>query len=160
MALTVRPARVSDAGGIAAVHVQSWRETYAHLVPAAFLAGLDVGERTARWTRILGDDVTDVLVALDTEGIVGWASASAGRDPLRPAPRELEGIYVVAAAHGSGAGQLLLDSAVGDGPAYLWMADDNARAEAFYRRNGFTRDGGTKEESLGPVVLPVVRLSR
>jgi len=160
MSLTVRPARASDAPGIAAVHVQSWRETYAHLVPAGFLAGLDVGERTAGWARILDDDVTDVLVALDTERIVGWASASAGRDRLRPAPRELEGIYVVAAAHGSGAGRLLLDAAIGDGPAYLWMADDNPRAEAFYRRHGFARDGAAKEESLGPVVLPVVRLVR
>jgi len=40
------------------------------------------------------------------------------------------------------------------------MADDNARAEAFSRRNGFARDGAVKEEPLGPVVLPVVRLSR
>ena len=160
MVLTARPARPSDAAGIATVHVQSWRETYAHLVPADFLTGLDVDERAERWAGILEDGATDVVVALDATRIVGWASASAGRDPLRPAPRELEGIYVVASAHGSGAGQLLLDAAVGDGPAYLWMADDNARAEAFYRRNGFARDGAVKQEPLGPVVLPVVRLSR
>ena len=160
MALSVRPARPSDAAGIAAVHVQAWREAYSRLVPADFLAGLDVDERAERWTGILDDGTTDVFVVVDEGHVIGWASASAGRDRLRPAPRELEGIYVVAAAHGSGAGRLLLDASIGDGPAYLWMADDNPRAEAFYRRHGFARDGAAKEESLGPVVLPVVRLSR
>ena len=48
--------------------------------------------------------------------------------------------------HGSGTGQALLDAAVGDRPAFLWTAEDNPRAQAFYRRNGFIADGARKIE--------------
>lgn len=43
----IRQAAVADAVMIAAVHVQSWRETYQGIVPQSHLAGLDVAERTA-----------------------------------------------------------------------------------------------------------------
>jgi len=158
--ITVRPARVADADAIAAVHVTAWREAYAHLLPAAFLAALDVHQRAARWRRIIDQGSTDVFVALDGDATVGWASASDGRDEDAPRSRELEGIYVLASAYGSDAGQALHDATLGDMPAYLWMADDNPRAEAFYRRNGFTRDGGAKQEPIGPVQLDVVRMTR
>ena len=158
--IRVRPARPSDAAGIAAVHVQAWREAYAHLMPADFLAALDVGRREAGWNAIIDDDSTDVVVATDGSRVVGWATAGAGRDRDPVRDRELEGIYVLAAAHGTGAGQQLLDAVVADDPAYLWMAEDNPRAEAFYRRNGFTRDGAVQQESFGSATVQVVRLVR
>lgn len=157
---TVRAARESDAPGIAAVHVRAWREAYTHLMPAEFLAALDVERREAGWRSIIADDVTDVLVALDGEKIIGWASAGPGRDDTAPTDRELEGIYVLASAYGSGAGQRLLDAAVGNDAAFLWMAENNPRAETFYRRNRFERDGAAKTESFGGVSVSVVRLSR
>ncbi|WP_439688481.1 GNAT family N-acetyltransferase [Curtobacterium sp. SP.BCp] len=58
-------------------------------------------------------------------------------------------LYVLARAHGSGAGQALLDAALGHRSASLWVAEDNPRAQAFYRRNGFTVDGATS--SFGPI---------
>ncbi len=157
---TVRPARESDAAGIAAVHIHAWREAYAHLMPAEFLTALDEGRRETGWRTIIADEVTDVLIALDGEEIIGWASAGSVRDESAPALRELEGIYVLASAYGSGAGQQLLDAAVGDDAAFSWMADDNPRAEAFYRRNRFERDGAEKTESFGGASVSVVRLSR
>jgi L-amino acid N-acyltransferase YncA len=157
---TVRPALASDAAGIAAVHVQAWREAYAHLMPADFLASLDVERRTNGWTEIIADDVTDVFVALDGTEVVGWASAGPGRDTAGADLRELEGIYLVGAAYGSGAGQQLLQAAVGAEPAYLWVADGNPRAEAFYRRNGFSRDGAEALRSFGSVDVRLVRMAR
>lgn len=156
----VRPASVSDADRIARVHVQAWQEAYAHLLPASFLATLDVDARADRWRTIIADAETDVFLATIDDVVVGWASAGPGRDHEAPRDRELEGIYVLASTYGSGAGQALLDGAIGDAPAYLWMADDNPRAEGFYRRNGFRRDGATKREHLGPHPLEAVRLVR
>ncbi|MBT2501302.1 GNAT family N-acetyltransferase [Curtobacterium sp. ISL-83] len=129
-------------------------------MPADFLASLDEQRRASGWRQILADGITDVFVAIDGTTTIGWASAGPGRDHDAARARELEGIYVLASAYGTGAGQRLLDAAVGNTGAYLWMADDNPRAEAFYRRNGFERDGAVKQESFGPVSLPVVRLSR
>lgn len=83
-----------------------------------------------------------------------------GREADVVRPLELEGIYVLAAAHGSGAGQALLDASLGDRPAFLWVAEHNPRAEAFYRRNGFRRDGSVKVEAVGPHTMTAVRMVR
>ena len=157
---TVRTAVDQDAPGIADVHVQAWREAYAHLLPAAFLASLDPVARTTRWRRVIADPDVTVVVAEQDGAVVGWATAGPGRDEHPVRSRELEGIYVLAATYGSGAGQMLLDTVLGDVPAYLWVADDNPRAQAFYARNGFRRDGATKTEHLGDNALVAVRMVR
>lgn len=157
---SVRTAVGTDAPGIAAVHVQAWREAYAHLLPAAFLASLDPVARTMRWSRIIADPSVTVCVAEHEGVVVGWATAGPGRDAEPVRDRELEGIYVLASEHGTGTGQALLDAAVGDAPAFLWVADDNPRAQAFYRRNGFRRDGVTKAQRLGDEELLAARMVR
>ncbi|WP_295818154.1 GNAT family N-acetyltransferase [uncultured Microbacterium sp.] len=156
----VRPASVDDARGVAEVHVQAWREAYVRQLPATVLAGLRVEPRIERWASIIEDDVTDVFVAEVDGRIVGWATAGDGRDDDRPTSRELEGIYVLAAHHGTGAGQLLLDAAIGAGDAYLWMMDDNPRAEAFYLRNGFVRDAIERDQLFAGHPIHIVRLVR
>jgi GNAT superfamily N-acetyltransferase len=158
--VTVRRATVDDARGIAEVHVTAWREAYAGRMPADFLASLDVDRRAAGWSRILERGETDAFVAERDGTIVGWATAGRGRDDDAPRDRELEGIYLLASAYGSGAGQQLLDAAVGDAPAYLWVMDGNGRAEAFYRRNGFTRDGATMTHPAGDATVLAVRMTR
>ncbi|MET3567055.1 GNAT superfamily N-acetyltransferase [Leifsonia sp. 563] len=159
-AVTVRRATVDDARGIAEVHVTAWREAYAGRMPADFLASLDVDRRAAGWSRILERGETDAFVAERDGTIVGWATAGRGRDDDAPRDRELEGIYLLASAYGSGAGQQLLDAAIGDAPAYLWVMDGNGRAEAFYRRNGFTRDGATMTHPAGDATILAVRMTR
>ncbi|KQS10173.1 acetyltransferase [Curtobacterium sp. Leaf183] len=160
VATAVRKARDGDALGIARVHVQAWKETYAHLLPAAYLNARSVDAYADRWRAIIDDAVTDVLVAEQDGAVVGWASAGPGRESDAPRTRELEGIYVLASTYGSGLGQALLDRAVSEAPAFLWIAEHNPRAEAFYRRNGFVRDGTAKREHLGPHTLEAVRMVR
>jgi GNAT superfamily N-acetyltransferase len=159
---TVRPAVPADADGIAEVHIRTWQETYAHLLPAAYLDGLDVATRAHDWRRTLTDGSvgTPPFVALDGDRIVGFALAGPARDEDPPRDFQLYAINVVASAHGTGAGQALFDAAVGDSPAYLWAADDNPRAEAFYRRNGFARDGGTKTQTFQGAEMVTVRMVR
>lgn len=158
--LTVRAAVPDDATDIARVHIQAWRECYAHLLPAASLAGLEQGPREARWRTIIASATSDIWVASHETDIVGWASAGPGRDDDGPRPRELEGIYVLASHYGSGAGQLLLDAAVGGSGAYLWIADDNPRAFAFYTRNGFIPDGATGSHELAGTPVRILRMVR
>lgn len=66
--------------------------------------------------------------------------------------RELFAIYVAAAHYGTGAGQALLDATLGEGPAMLWVAKDNPRAVAFYRRNAFEFDGAEKSDAIAPML--------
>lgn len=84
-------------------------------------------------------------VALQGERVIGVANAGNAIGPvLNMAPARslhLFSIYFLAAAHGTGAGQALHDAVVGNAPAQLWVLRGNARAIAFYTRNGFAFDG-------------------
>lgn len=158
----VRPAVAADAAGIHVVHRVSWLETYSHLVDPAVIERryADAELWRARWLGLIANGV--VSVAERDARVVGWAYAVTGRTEDGPRDRELEGIYLLAEAHGSGLGQALLDAVLGDAPAFLWVADRNPRAEAFYRRNRFERDGATDQHRVGPggETLTAVRMVR
>lgn len=156
----VRVAVPDDARALGEVHVACWREAYAHLLSPAFLAALDVDERREQWARRLaGYGPGDGYVAVLDERVVGltWSGPSRDEPPVREL--ELSGLYLLAAQHGTGLGQALLDAALGDRPASLWTAEDNPRAVAFYARNGFTPDGACKVEPSWED-LAEVRLTR
>lgn len=143
----VRPAVLEDAPALGDVHVACWREAYAQLFSPAFLATLDVDQHRQQWARRLATPgPCQYLVAVVNERVVGfaWTAPSCDRPPLREL--ELVGLYLLAAHHGTGLGQVLLDAALGRRAASLWMAEENPRARAFYARNGFTPDGASKVE--------------
>ncbi|WP_353649513.1 GNAT family N-acetyltransferase [Nakamurella sp. A5-74] len=146
--LFLRPAVPADAARLAELHIQAWHETYTGLVSPDVIAGFDVDERRAMWTRALGQPTTQVdgvtvgtVVAEEDGQLVGFASVgpSRGEDAVRAL--ELWSIYVLAQTYGTGVGPALLDAALGDAPAQVWLAADNARATAFYAKHGFVEDG-------------------
>lgn len=146
MTSTVRPATASDAEHIAALHVTTWQEAYSHLLPDGFFDEQHSLMRREMWHRILNDprDERTVRVAEIDGRAVGFAMSGpslGGDDQDLPRERQLYCIYVSESAHGLGVGQTLLDEVIGTGPAMLWVAKQNPRAIAFYRRNGFDFDG-------------------
>lgn len=156
---TIRPASPADAEEIARVHAASWRETYGR-----FVADPDrspwfaVEPRIGMWQTTLREHVLTTVLAVDPVGdTVGFAAARTSTEPEAVRPEELSMLYVLAREHGSGVGQALLDAVLGDRPASLWVAADNPRARAFYRRNGFAPDGATS--AFGPIPT-TVRLVR
>jgi GNAT superfamily N-acetyltransferase len=152
---TVRPATVDDADGIARVHLRSWRETYSHLVEPGELDDLSEERRAERWRTIIAGG-GEVWVAVVDGAVIGFAGLGGGDHDERPRAVELGALYVLAEHHGSGAGQALLDAAIGDAPAFLFVADSNPRATRFYERNGFVFDGVTENHPL--VRTPVLSL--
>lgn len=155
----VRGATVEDAEGIASVHMQSWRDTYSPLLPRGALDGISVERSAERWARTIAETLFDVWIAEREGRVVGYAAAGgAGAD----APRDLQlsGLYIEVAEYGSGTGQALLDAAIGVRPAFLWVAAENPRAHAFYRRNGFLDDGARDQHELLGHSLAAVRLVR
>ena len=83
--VSIRTAGPEDAGAIAYVHVESWRTTYAGIVPAAYLAGLDETLRTKMWSSWLGGETLVLVAELDGK-IVGFAHFGPRIGPL-PWPR-------------------------------------------------------------------------
>ncbi|WIE55014.1 GNAT family N-acetyltransferase [Curtobacterium sp. MCBD17_003] len=168
----VRTATAADARGIATVHAVSWRETYAHLVDGEDHPAFQIEPRVARWEQNLAAGSFGTVVAVVDGAVVGFATTTDPDDPdgdeqpTGPAaddrpdahrPTELTMLYVLAAAHGTGIGQALLDAALADRPASLWVAADNPRSQAFYRRNGFRTDGTT---GAFPPIGATVRMVR
>lgn len=138
-------------------------ETYADIMPSAFAEGHRQAiprrtEETRRWwDTVRGPDVAQAWVARDLLGeVVGVARSGPGPQswevdlgaPAIAVLLELHHIYTRRRTHGSGLGQSLLDVAVADQDAYLWILNGNSRAERFYRRNAFVPDGA--EMSCGP----------
>jgi GNAT superfamily N-acetyltransferase len=141
--ITVRPAVPDDADAIVTIRNASWREAYAHLLSPEFLANLT--DDAERFRDGIARAVRSVTVVAELDGeLVGYAFAGPPADDDEPRDWGLFHIYQHARVHGSGTGQALLDAAVGDRPAYLWTAEDNPRALAFYTRNGFVPDGTRK----------------
>ena len=143
----VRGAVPDDAPDLARCHMACWREAYRPLLSGELLDGLDVREFQVRWEQRLADPHSGVVVGVVDQELVGFASSGPSRD--EPPVRELElfALYTRAANHGSGLGQALLEALLGGGPCSLWVARDNVRARAFYRRNGFLPDGGRRVDA-------------
>lgn len=139
----IRPAAPRDADELAELHVETWRQTYAHLLPADFFSEAHLDARREMWRDTLGAQHQDIIrVAEEDSRIVGFAwVGSSSEEERHLATRQLKALYVDAALHGSGVGQRLFDAVRGDDPLVLWVLRDNARAIAFYERNGFRRDG-------------------
>jgi len=157
-ATLIRRATPDDADSIGRVHALSWRETYGRFVAdPANDSWFDVARRIDMWRSNLGDGTFTTAVAVDETGTIGFAAVQTTTEHDAVRPEELTMLYVLARAHGSGAGQALLEAVLADRPASLWVAADGGRAQAFYRRNGFEPDGATS--SFGPIST-TVRLVR
>ena len=142
----VRAARASDADGLAAVQIASWRSAFAGLVPDAVIAELTSAEAAAqwaaRWRESIGAPPTSkhrVHVAVAEPGsadLLGFAAAGPATDEdLWPATDgELYELHVVpAVTDGGHDGRLLnavADTFAEDGfsTGYTWtLSGDTAR---------------------------------
>jgi len=145
----VRPAVLQDAAAIAAVHVTTWRDAYAGLLPDDVLGGLDINERAQTWHgRLLAlpDGVFVFVFVFEADGEVrGFVSG--GPDREGRARGEVFAIYVDPGSQGRGAGRRLLQAAAkrlagaGFTQASLWVFADNHPARGFYESQGWRPDG-------------------
>ncbi|MGZ3651818.1 MAG: N-acetyltransferase family protein [Bdellovibrionota bacterium] len=137
----IRPALVTDAPGIAQVHVDAWRETYAGIIPAPYLASLNTVERAQRWERQLTAGRHCVFVTEIQGEIVGFAAAGLPQQPELGFSSELQAIYLLKRAQGNGLGKALFERIAeamhsrGHPDLYCWVVRENPAA-AFYRKMG------------------------
>jgi len=162
MEYTIRHATADDADALVRMHTAVHEECYGHLLPAAFFAArrASLAERTERRRRHL-DSVEPRIIALDNnDGIVGFADAGPARDEGRAGELELYSLYTCHRTYGSGLGAALLEAAIAESAAYLWVLEINPRARAFYRKHGFRPDGERKLLQAEWYELPEIRLVR
>ena len=143
--IRIRQAVDSDARGIARVHVDSWRSTYAGIVPSEHLAALDYDRREANWHRLLADRRQVAFVAEDRHGrIIGFVSGGPERNHDNAYPGELYAVYLLASCQGRGLGRRLVAALAewflsrGWQSMLLWVLEDNP-SRGFYEALGGVR---------------------
>jgi ribosomal protein S18 acetylase RimI-like enzyme len=178
----IRLATQRDAAGIARVHVETWRDTYAGIIPDHALLGLDLRHEAARQRHALGlrrGNALTLVAELPASGIVAYSEAGTARASGLPYDAEIYTLYVLPGHQGEGHGRGLLGAMfarlfrAGFRSALVWVLADNP-ARFFYAAMGGQRiahrterlfDTRLAEEAYGwteleGALLPNGRLSR
>jgi GNAT superfamily N-acetyltransferase len=155
MTLAVRRADLEDARAIAAVHLASWRAAYRGLMPDQVLDELSLDKREQDWREWLAEGGARhfTLVAERDGRLLAFCTVEmpAREEGESDDVAAIPALYAHPDAFGTGAGRALMQAAVeaardaGYREAVLWMLEGNRRAEAFYERGGWRRDGGRRQ---------------
>ena len=141
--VVVRPARPDDAGRVAAIWEQGWREVHPGEVPAALVEA----RTSASFHRRAADRVADTQVAEVAAAVVGFVMTE---------DDEVDQVYVAPAGRGTGVATSLLAAAeeriraAGHPSAWLAVVGGNARARAFYERQAWLDEGEFTHDAPGP----------
>jgi ribosomal protein S18 acetylase RimI-like enzyme len=164
MSVQLRPADDDDLAAVGALHYHSRVSAYREILsPEALNYGSPeaMGEwwiERYRWER----DTHRMTVAVDGDKIVGFTYVGPSGDEN---VAELYAIHVDPAHVGAGAGRDLMIDAMktmarlGD-RAVLWVLDGNTRAQEFYAKGGWERDGVTRAAPMGGEETRQLRYSR
>jgi ribosomal protein S18 acetylase RimI-like enzyme len=141
--MKIRPANRVDLQKIAAIHIDSWRDTYADVLPAELLERRIEPFLEKHWAEIVIQKEDLVLVA-ESGSIVGFIAVW-----CRPAPF-IDNLHVTASLRSQKVGTALMRAAAseliqqGHYTAYLWVFESNKNAIRFYERLG----GVQKEKAM------------
>ena len=150
--ISYREASAADAEALAAFAEATFTDTFGHLYPPEDLAAFVEAKYRP---RVIGDELVDpatrYVLALRGERIVGYCKmgeidmAVDATDAL-----ELHRLYVDTSTKGTGVAKALMDEALAWARGksakvmYLSVWENNARAQAFYKRYGFEHVGEHK----------------
>lgn len=165
MDVTIEQARPEDADRIAAIHVAAWKWAYRELLPTEYLASLDVAQRAVMWKGALGTPAIRVWLGRVGGELAGFAATGPSRDAgAGTSTGELGALYVLEERSRMGVGSALLSACVRDlhgrgfQPLTAWTFEKNARALAFYEKNGWTKDGANRVETFAGKAVRELRV--
>lgn len=165
--MLLRPAAPADAAAVARVHVRSWQVGYRGLLPDEYLDALRPEDRASRYTFGDPDPRRPATIVAETDGVIrGFATTMPARGDDERGCGELAAIYVDPDGWGLGIGRALIAAArerlvaAGFTEAILWVLAGNARAERFYRIDGWTADGAERRDEVWGVTVDEVRYRR
>jgi GNAT superfamily N-acetyltransferase len=158
----IRPAKASDAHGLASLHIVAWQYAYRDQFSEEFLDGLDIETRTAWFTRQI-ESGSHVLVAEADDEPAGFSFFGESNDI---GWGEVFAIYVHPDSWGDGHGYELLRASekglesAGFARALLWVLAGNTRARSFYERQGWALGKPIRLEEIGGIQVTEVRYER
>ncbi|WP_232735808.1 GNAT family N-acetyltransferase [Alteribacter populi] len=166
--MIIRKGKLSDATGIARVHVDSWKETYKGIIPNSVLESRTYEKQEKMWKGAFSPEITTdkiILVAEDSNGkIVGFLTGGENRekDAFPNHDAELYAIYILQKVQKQGVGKKLNDQFT----AFLrerdyhsvmvWVLEDNPAVDFYTHIGG--KPIGRKSEEIGGKILEEVAL--
>ena len=155
MNIVVRDAKLNDAEGRGYVHYKSWQETYTGLINQEYLDKISIEKRI----EAAKSNASNTVIAEVDGNIVGFACYHQCKFTGFEEYGEISAIYVLKKYHKNGIGKMLMDSCIKKLSSYkgvvLWVLDTNINAIDFYRKYGFSFDGGKKDQIL---ITPITEL--
>ena len=144
MNISIRQGVVSDAQGIAHVHVAAWKATYRGIVPQSFLDSLDVSSWAEAWKEWLNEGKSHVYVAENNGEPWGFINGGALREPIEGFDAEVYAIYLLPSCQRRGTGKLLIQRLAetlrinGFSQVVVWVLIENPSC-GFYEHLGGSR---------------------
>lgn len=143
MTAIFRRALPDDAAAIAHVHCESWRTTYAGMIPHHVIESwADIGKRTDGWRAIVRERPETLWLAELNRSVVGFADGGKAREPNDGCDGQLLGIYLLASAQRRGIGRQLVAKVFTDlhaknyTSARVEVLKGNTPAISFYEQLG------------------------
>lgn len=158
--MTVREAGPADAAAIAHIHIDTWRDAYAGILPDRVLLGMSIDREKGGWNGALlrGEEVFVAENAGDR--VVGFGSCGPNRLRRLESGGEIYMLYVAPGHQGAGHGRALLShmlsALAGHGykAAVVWVLRENP-ARFFYQAMGGARLA-ERTERLWGVEVPQI----
>jgi ribosomal protein S18 acetylase RimI-like enzyme len=159
----IRAALADDVEAIGQLWAESARAAFTPLLPEGHRLP---DPQPERMRARLEDGEVSVIVSEEDGELAGFVACGVSRDPQpEPGVGEVQSFFVRAGHWRRGTGRALMRAALeelrqrGYAAATVWSFDANDRANAFYERQGFSRDGTTRTEEVW-AHLPEVRYRR
>ncbi len=158
--MIIREATKADAEVIASVYVETWRDSYAGVIPDHVLVNMSHRRQAADWRGAIANWHGGHLVLVaedDNAGVIGIGSCGPARKTGLPYRGEVYTLYVHPDYQGEGVGKSLLRelfralSRKGMASALIWVLADNP-ARFFYEACG-GRLVATRDQRLWGTVL-------
>ena len=146
--MRIKAATSADLPNIAALHIRSWRDAYAGILPAAFL-GEPLERAFTRYWHQADIQPRDVVLVAKNNGLCGFITVW-----CRPAPY-IDNLHVKPSLRSNNIGTALLQAAAaellarGHKTAHLWVFENNPRAIRFYERMGGTITAKAPQDIFG-----------
>lgn len=165
---SIRPASPDEADVLAALHVRTWQEAYAGLMPEDYLRSLNPADRLPTWRQILIPESPSTIFVAEFQGeLIGFSSGGpSGDEDADLKTGEVYSIYLLREFWDKGIGKELHDTLLtalherGYEKATLWVLDTNDRTRRWYERQGWKHDGSQKNAEMWGATLAEVRYSK
>lgn len=144
---------------IGQIYADSWKAAYKDIISDQYLLNLK-GEQ---WIPFLESKDNKSFVMVDRESYLGTAAVTSGENKES---FEMVSLYILPECFGRGYGKLLLDFVIdrlrSDGckEVYLWVLDENVKAQKFYKNNMFEKGKEDMRVTVGDRELLAVKYSR